>query len=65
MVKNRDAELHNPCLKEQEMSYKCLHDNGFDRDKCELYFLNYKNCKEFWVRLLCKCANMHAAMQCK
>jgi len=34
---------------EQELSFKCLNKNNFDRDKCEVYFANYNNCKEFWV----------------
>lgn len=37
------------CRQEQDMSYRCLHENNFDRDKCEMYFVNYNNCKEFWV----------------
>lgn len=31
------------------MSYKCLHKNHFERAKCEIFFANYNNCKEFWV----------------
>jgi hypothetical protein len=27
---------------------KCLEINGYDRDKCETYFDNYKECKKFW-----------------
>lgn len=34
------------------MSFRCLHDNNFEHDKCELYFLNYKNCREFWVYII-------------
>lgn len=41
-------EDNNPCLKEQDLSYKCLNDNAYDRDKCSLYFQNYRNCKKFW-----------------
>ena len=29
------------------MSLKCLEDN--DHDKCSLHFLNYRNCRDFWV----------------
>lgn len=35
---------------EQELSYKCLNKNNFNREACEVYFANYKNCKDFWVR---------------
>lgn len=38
----------NPCIKEQEMSYQCLDDHGYDRDQCTKHFKNYKNCREFW-----------------
>jgi len=31
------------------MSMQCLTDNDYDRDKCSLYFLNYRNCLKFWV----------------
>uniref|UniRef100_A0A182M397 THAP-type domain-containing protein n=1 Tax=Anopheles culicifacies TaxID=139723 RepID=A0A182M397_9DIPT len=48
MPKNYEAEKNNPCLKEQELSYKCLSKNNFDHGKCELYYANYNNCKEFW-----------------
>ncbi|CAD7081159.1 unnamed protein product [Hermetia illucens] len=51
MSKNPNAERDNPCLKEQELSYKCLHKNNFDREKCEVYFANYNNCKEFWNKV--------------
>lgn len=34
------------------MSYRCLNENYYDRDKCEVYFVNYNNCKEFWVKLV-------------
>ncbi|XP_025111256.1 coiled-coil-helix-coiled-coil-helix domain-containing protein 7-like [Pomacea canaliculata] len=42
-----DKEKH-PCITEQEMSLKCLDDNGYDRDKCNKHFQNYRNCREFW-----------------
>lgn len=46
----RNQEETNPCLKEQELSYKCLSMNNYDKDKCQLEFENYKTCKGFWVR---------------
>ncbi|CAB3373237.1 Hypothetical predicted protein [Cloeon dipterum] len=42
------SEYNNPCLKEQELSFKCMHDNNFDRDSCTNVFKNYQVCKEFW-----------------
>ncbi|KAJ8710019.1 hypothetical protein PYW07_009385 [Mythimna separata] len=48
---NKDAERLNPCLKEQEMSYKCLSKNGYDNSKCEEYFDNYNTCKKFWGKV--------------
>ncbi|KAH0954901.1 hypothetical protein HN011_011146 [Eciton burchellii] len=38
----------NPCYKEQLLSLKCLDSNQNQHNKCEVYFMNYKNCKEFW-----------------
>lgn len=38
----------NPCIKEQDMAYKCLDENNYDRNVCAGYFENYKKCKDFW-----------------
>ena len=38
----------NPCSRESQMSYQCLSDNGYDKDRCVLFFENYKNCMSFW-----------------
>uniref|UniRef100_T1H7F4 Coiled-coil-helix-coiled-coil-helix domain-containing protein 7 n=1 Tax=Megaselia scalaris TaxID=36166 RepID=T1H7F4_MEGSC len=35
---------------EQELSYKCLDKNNYDREKCEVYFAN-KNCRSFWDKV--------------
>ncbi|KAL3286343.1 hypothetical protein HHI36_000851 [Cryptolaemus montrouzieri] len=43
-----DAAQNNPCLKEQELTYKCYNKNNFDYDKCALQIENYKSCKSFW-----------------
>lgn len=51
MPRNANAERDNPCLKEQELTYKCLNKNNFDREKCELFFANYNNCKDFWNKV--------------
>ncbi|XP_076439816.1 coiled-coil-helix-coiled-coil-helix domain-containing protein 7-like [Babylonia areolata] len=46
---SRQADIDkNPCTKEQQMSFQCLDDNAYDRDKCSKHFLNYKHCREFW-----------------
>ncbi|KAJ8934115.1 hypothetical protein NQ314_013573 [Rhamnusium bicolor] len=47
-MKNKDAEKNNPCLKEQELSYKCFNDNNFDKEACQLEIQNYQTCKTFW-----------------
>lgn len=31
------------------MSLRCLQDNNYQREKCELFFANYTNCRDFWV----------------
>ncbi|KAG8224023.1 hypothetical protein J437_LFUL001100 [Ladona fulva] len=41
----------NPCAKEEAMSYKCLDENNFDREKCAIYFANYTKCQEFWTKI--------------
>lgn len=51
MPRNNDQERLNPCLKEQNQTYKCLSDNNYDKDKCLLYIENYKTCKSFWVSI--------------
>merc|ERR1712004_188408 len=43
-----EAEAKNPCLKESQLSVKCMNDNGFDKEKCYYHFLNYERCKKFW-----------------
>ncbi|XP_071449454.1 coiled-coil-helix-coiled-coil-helix domain-containing protein 7 isoform X2 [Hetaerina americana] len=37
--------------KEQAMSYKCLDDNNFDKDKCQMFFENYRKCQDFWTKI--------------
>ncbi|XP_025995741.1 coiled-coil-helix-coiled-coil-helix domain-containing protein 7 isoform X1 [Solenopsis invicta] len=44
----RNQETDNPCYKEHLQSLRCLESNQADRNACEPYFLNYKNCKNFW-----------------
>ncbi|XP_055620969.1 coiled-coil-helix-coiled-coil-helix domain-containing protein 7 [Toxorhynchites rutilus septentrionalis] len=51
MPRNPDAEKNNPCLHEQGLVHKCLNVNNYDKEKCELYFSNYKNCKDFWYKV--------------
>ncbi|GLH04133.1 hypothetical protein R5R35_003374 [Gryllus longicercus] len=51
LSRSRVAPFDNPCEKEQDLSYKCLHENGFDKDKCSLAFANYQACKDFWTRV--------------
>lgn len=43
---------NNPCFKEQKLSMKCLEDNGYDYDKCQAYFANFKACKGFWLAIV-------------
>ncbi|XP_031328781.1 coiled-coil-helix-coiled-coil-helix domain-containing protein 7 [Photinus pyralis] len=48
---NYDQEKHNPCLKEQLITYKCLDQFQYNKEKCELEMYNYKECKSFWGRV--------------
>ncbi|XP_026462246.1 coiled-coil-helix-coiled-coil-helix domain-containing protein 7-like [Ctenocephalides felis] len=44
-------EENNPCLKEHNLSLKCLNDNNYKHDACEAHFENYKQCKAFWNKI--------------
>jgi len=46
-----NSALSNPCLKEQEQSYKCLSQNNYDKDKCAHFFANYTACHKFWSKV--------------
>ncbi|XP_076236087.1 coiled-coil-helix-coiled-coil-helix domain-containing protein 7 [Calliopsis andreniformis] len=48
----RNQELYNPCLKEHNMSFKCLENNNFIQVNCAVYFENYKNCQYFWKKVM-------------
>lgn len=45
----RNQEEFNPCYKEHLLSLKCLDSNQKKQNLCEVYFVNYKNCKDFWL----------------
>ncbi|XP_063218027.1 coiled-coil-helix-coiled-coil-helix domain-containing protein 7 [Bacillus rossius redtenbacheri] len=45
------SDYNNPCLKEHRLSLKCLDDNSYDKEKCEIFFANYKVCKAFWTHV--------------
>lgn len=47
-VRNTDT---NPCLRESQMSMDCMSRNGYDRDKCYDYFMNYRSCLNFWKKV--------------
>lgn len=53
-MKLKNTEIHklNPCLREQEQSFKCFSDNGSDKEACQMQIDNYNICKSFWVRQL-------------
>ncbi|KYM97860.1 PREDICTED: coiled-coil-helix-coiled-coil-helix domain-containing protein 7 [Cyphomyrmex costatus] len=44
----RDQQIDNPCYKEHLMSLKCVTSNK-TKDTCTQYFINYRNCKDFWA----------------
>ncbi|XP_069676089.1 coiled-coil-helix-coiled-coil-helix domain-containing protein 7 [Periplaneta americana] len=44
-------EMNNPCIKENDMVFKCLDKNNYQHDKCAAYFENYKSCKNFWGKV--------------
>lgn len=50
MRKKFDAEKNNPCLREQEKSFKCFSENENDKQACQKEIDNYNLCKSFWVK---------------
>lgn len=45
-----NSEVNNPCLQEQQRSFKCFDENNYDKEKCKREIDNYNMCKSFWVR---------------
>lgn len=39
----------NPCVKESQLSMKCLTDKDYEKDSCQEFFDNYNHCKQFWL----------------
>lgn len=39
----------NPCALEEKQSMKCLDDNNYEKDKCNYFFMQYRECKKKWV----------------
>lgn len=52
MKKNPDIEKNNPCLREQEKSFKCFSDNEYNKEACKMEIDNYNLCKSFWVNVV-------------
>lgn len=48
-----NQEKFNPCLKEQNLTFKCYDNHNYDKEKCEKQINNYRLCKLFWVRFRC------------
>ncbi|KAI4489488.1 hypothetical protein M0802_011100 [Mischocyttarus mexicanus] len=48
----RNHEETNPCFKEYNLSLKCLDNNFYDNDACKKYFENYRNCQDFWKKVV-------------
>jgi len=45
-------EDHNPCVAEANASYRCLHETNFDKKSCQTYFVNYRNCQKYWMKVI-------------
>lgn len=41
----------NPCIEEHKESLICLTAHNYNRDKCSVPFLNYRDCKTFWNKV--------------
>ncbi|VEN54265.1 unnamed protein product [Callosobruchus maculatus] len=46
--KNYEIEELNPCLKEQELTFKCFSEKA--KEDCKSEIENYKLCKSFWKK---------------
>lgn len=44
-------EDKNPCVKEAALSLKCLEEHFYDHSKCDPYFRNVRNCRQFWKQV--------------
>lgn len=51
-IQPHDDPEKNPCLEESILSMECLKRNQDDKDRCELYFENYRLCRKFWSRVI-------------
>ncbi|XP_077283704.1 coiled-coil-helix-coiled-coil-helix domain-containing protein 7 [Arctopsyche grandis] len=51
-IQDEPSRIDNPCLKEQNLSFKCLDDNNYERAACYVYFENYNTCKRFWASIM-------------
>ncbi|KAL1454050.1 hypothetical protein WDU94_010343 [Cyamophila willieti] len=47
-ARNIEAIERNPCMKENEISMKCLDRNNYIKANCEKEFENYRVCRKFW-----------------
>ncbi|XP_060830014.1 coiled-coil-helix-coiled-coil-helix domain-containing protein 7 [Bombus pascuorum] len=48
----QNQHLINPCLREYNISWKCLEDNKYETNNCTMQFENYKLCKKFWKEVV-------------
>lgn len=48
----QDQQLINPCLREYNISWKCLENNKYKANNCIIQFENYKRCKKFWTAVI-------------
>ncbi|XP_072306459.1 coiled-coil-helix-coiled-coil-helix domain-containing protein 7 [Eucyclogobius newberryi] len=46
------SEDINPCLVETDASRMCMEHHGYERDRCGMYFQNYKNCRKYWHNIM-------------
>ena len=38
-------------LQESDGSQRCLEAHNYDKSMCSPYFINYKNCRKYWVSI--------------
>ncbi|KRX90486.1 Coiled-coil-helix-coiled-coil-helix domain-containing protein 7, partial [Trichinella pseudospiralis] len=51
-INKRDHSVDDPCHEEAMISMKCLEMAKGCKRLCQLQFLNYNRCREFWKKVI-------------
>ncbi|KAJ9088061.1 Mitochondrial copper homeostasis protein [Entomophthora muscae] len=51
MLSKQSSQFFDPCLAESKRSMKCLKENGYDKEMCQDFFQEYRDCKKKWNKI--------------